>query len=191
MADAWDNSAADYGNSKSRRSGGGGAGGARRILLLLLEPTILLPIVVLFLVGGVLFAKSRVVDETAVHHAVSAGLNVISSEEARMRRQHEEPKKIVHVAKTKSEHKNDAYPCDDYDDCTACVKGGCGWCLGQGWCVEDMPGICQSVEDHIGRATGHASCPANAKSGAEIEAEIAKKLLGKVHPEAGGGGVAS
>ena len=182
MADAWANTAADYGNGKERSKSGGGF---RKVLFTLLEPTILLPLVVLCLVGGVMVHKSRQVEVSAVHHATAAGLNVISSQEARMRRQHEEPKKIVHVAKTASEHKNDAYPCDDYDDCASCVKGGCGWCLGQGWCVEDMPGICSSFEDHIGRATGHAACPADAKSSAQIEEEIAKKLLGKIGtPEA-------
>ena len=173
MADAWTNDATDYGNDKNRRDGGG----FKRVLITLLEPHCFLPIVLFFLIGGVIVFRGEA-DVSAVHHATAAGLNVMSADEARLARMHESPKKVVHVHK-ESKHVNDAYPCDDYDDCKSCTKGGCGWCLGQGWCVEDVPGICNGFEDHIGRATGK-ECPANAKTAAEIEKELAERLSAKL-----------
>ena len=182
MADAWTNDAADYGDKQRR------GGTLKRVLITLLEPHCFLPIVLFFLIGGVMVFRSQ--DDshaTAVHHATAAGLNVMSASEARAKRQQESPKKVVAVFKER-EHVNEAYPCDDYDDCQSCVSGGCGWCLGQGWCVEDQPGICSGFEDHIGRATGNVECPKDAKSSADIERELAERLSAKLHDGDGEGG---
>ena len=134
---------------------------------LLLEPTCLIPILVMFVVGGCLYYKSMdTFAEPVVRHALKdEHVMSLDANEARMRRMHEAPvshEAIIATKVKKPAHVNDAYPCDDWDDCTQCVEHGCGWCSGQGWCVLDQPGICASAEDHIGSVGKSKTCPANA-----------------------------
>ena len=79
--------------------------------------------------------------------------------------------------------KNKAYPCSDYENCAECRQNKCGWCKKQGWCVEDMPGICDGKDDHIGKASGILSCPAIATADdGNHDEKIQKKGLVHDHP---------
>ena len=56
--------------------------------------------------------------------------------------------------------------------CEACVDNGCGWCIGQAWCVKDEANICDNAGDHVGEASGQMECPAGIKSAQDAEAGI-------------------
>lgn len=62
--------------------------------------------------------------------------------------------------------------CFKFEDCEACVENGCGWCIGQAWCVQDKANICDDAMDHIGEASGNTVCPVGIRSAKDAESKI-------------------
>ena len=62
--------------------------------------------------------------------------------------------------------------CFKFEDCESCVENGCGWCIGQAWCVKDEANICDDAYDHIGEASGNTVCPAGIASAKDAESKI-------------------
>ncbi len=49
--------------------------------------------------------------------------------------------------------------CALHVSCQACLRDGCGWCIGERACVPDEVWMCQGEDDHVGSIGLTNECP--------------------------------
>ena len=63
--------------------------------------------------------------------------------------------------------------CAEFISCGECIAHGCGWCIGERDCVDDVPWRCQGDVDHVGTIGKFKTCPVAAPRAAATEPDLA------------------